>query len=232
MTEFKYQGNELDLFQEAVVWKNYWSTTLSKHIRGNVLEVGAGNGSNIQIFQTHNFETWDCLEPDPNLSAKIKDKITIDRKISVITGTLDAINTNKKYDTIIYIDVLEHIKSDEEELKKAEQLLTSNGKIVILSPAHEYLFSEFDQSIGHFRRYNKKTLLKIKPSTMICDELFYIDSIGFFASLANKIFLKSSSPNLKQIKFWDSVLVRLSITVDKLIHHTAGKTIIAILRKK
>ena len=59
---------------------------------------------------------------------------------------------DKKYDTILYIDVLEHIEDDYAEIKHAMGLLTSGGRIIIVSPAHNWLYNPCDKAVGHFRR--------------------------------------------------------------------------------
>ncbi|NIQ14480.1 MAG: methyltransferase type 12, partial [Candidatus Dadabacteria bacterium] len=111
------------------------------------------------------------------------------------------------YDTILYIDVLEHIEDDYNELQSAKKLLSDTGTLIILSPAHQWLFSEFDEAIGHHRRYTKATLLKIIPDELNLINIRYLDSIGLFASLANRVLMRKSIPSMNQIKFWDRVMV-------------------------
>ena len=87
--------------------------------------------------------------------------------------------------------------------------LNNSGKIIIFVPASKILFSEFDKQIGHFRRYDFKSLKRILPTKSKIIEMKYIDSIGFFASLVNKLFLKSNNPTLKQVLFWDVNIYKL-----------------------
>jgi hypothetical protein len=127
--------------------------------------------------------------------------------------------------------VIEHISQDSVELQKASRLLKSGGHIIILVPAHNYLFSEFDKSIGHFRRYNKKMLLDRIPNELKKIDLRYLDSVGLFASLANKWVLKQNYPNFKQIKFWDSYIIPVSKLIDALLFYSIGKTVVGVWKK-
>lgn len=234
MSNFNYVGNELDLFENATNWKNYWSSLLKPHIIGNVLEVGAGLGTNTRYLVNDSVESWVSIEPDAMLCETIKnnynEKIN-NIKLEVLNKKLVELNDGRHFDSILYIDVLEHIENDKAEIEKAYGLLKVGGKLIVLSPAHEFLFSPFDKSVGHVRRYSKKTISKLLPWGASVIELIYLDSLGLFASLANKLLLRQSVPTISQIKFWDTYIVPGSKIVDRLTFNLAGKSIVWILEK-
>ena len=230
---YKYPGNELLLFEKAINWKNYFSSHIIPFIKGDVLEAGAGLGANTTLLNNNSPKSWTLLEPDESMTDSLKNKITANQlpgNCNVITGTLDDLS-HVQFDTIIYIDVLEHIEKDKEELLKAASLLRSGGHIIILSPAFQFLFSPFDKEIGHYRRYSKQGLKKIIPSTLEASRIRYLDSIGFFASLANRMLLRQSYPKLRQVYLWDRWMIPVSKIADKLFFHSFGKSILAILKK-
>ena len=70
MSEFKYVGSELDLFAAALNWKTYWSRQIRPFLKGDILEVGAGIGSNTRFLDPGNAGRWVCLEPDPELDGQ------------------------------------------------------------------------------------------------------------------------------------------------------------------
>ena len=72
---FKYQGNELLLFQHAKNWKKYFSSKIKPYIKGNVLEVGAGIGATTLLLNDGTAGKWLMLEPDEQMCAKLKKKI-------------------------------------------------------------------------------------------------------------------------------------------------------------
>jgi SAM-dependent methyltransferase len=229
----EYIGKELDYFKEAINWKNYFSDKIIKYIKGDVLEVGAGIGINTNFFTKNNkrLSSITCLEPDKKLCEKIitNNHNNLHKINEIITGTIEDID--KKYDTIIYIDVLEHIEKSKKEIELIKCRLKKDGCLIILVPAYNYLFSEFDKNIGHFRRYNKAMLNEEIDNQLELKKIFYLDSMGFFASLVNKIFLKKSTLSINNIKFWDNFLIKISKISDKLFFHQFGKSLIGVYQK-
>lgn len=233
MTEFKYVGSELDLFALARNWKAYWASQIRPFVRGDVAEVGAGIGSNTPTLDDGVAASWICLEPDPALLAELSNKLASEpapRAYEAVCGTLQSL-PGQHFDTIIYIDVLEHIENDRAELAEAAAHLRPGGHLVVLSPAHQALYSPFDAAIGHFRRYSRSSLQAVSPTGLTKVRLKYLDSVGLFASLANSLFLRQSMPRKGQIEFWDNWIIPASRLIDRFLLYSFGKTVIGIWRK-
>lgn len=234
MDEFKYIGSELDLFADVSNWKDYWSEQIRPFLRGDILEVGAGIGSNTRFLDPDGGEgQWLCLEPDPGLHGLLVKSLAESkarRTYKTVCGTLSSVGDHQ-FDTIIYIDVLEHIKDDSEELNQAALSLRPGGHIVVLSPAHQRLFSPFDAAIGHFRRYSRQMLRTISPAGFRLVRLRYLDCAGVILSAANMLLLRQSMPTKAQLRFWDKWVVPVSRVLDRLLFFSIGKTIIAVWSK-
>lgn len=233
MSEFKYLGAELELFAVVRNWKTYWSNQIRPYIAGDVLEVGAGMGANTQYLNRGNARRWVCLEPDPLLAAQLSSKLEqtkIQSTYEVVCGTLQTLQDDQ-FDTIIYIDVLEHIEDDEKELERAAGLLRPGGRIIVLSPAHQGLFTEFDAAIGHFRRYDRRMLQSISPPELSLEKLWYLDSAGLLLSAANRQLLRQSMPTKAQLRFWDRVVVPASRVLDRCLFGSVGKSIVGVWRR-
>ena len=231
-SEYQYVGGELELFAEAQKWKKYFSKMMSPDIRGHVLEVGAGLGGTSPFLINDQVTHITMLEPDQENVKRIsaqKDLMGIDGDV-ILGMTTDL--KDKKFDTIIYVDVLEHIEYDREELLVAKELLADNGKIIALSPAHQYLFSPFDKAVGHYRRYDKSMIEKTCPDSLRILSNRYLDSVGYFASLANRFCLEQSAPTKAQIKLWDRLFVRCSRWVDPCFSYSFGKSLLTVFEKK
>ena len=202
MTEFKYVGSELDLLAAAHHWKSYWSAEMRRFIRGDVLEVGAGIGSNTRYLDTGQPGRFVSLEPDTQLAGRLEDALRSGaRKYEAICGTLESIPAGEQFDTICYIDVLERLEDDRMELNRAAARLRPGGRVIVLSPAHQWLFTPFDAAIGHFRRYTRSMVTAISPQGIELESCRYLDSIGLAASAANLWFLKQSMPTRQQLTF-------------------------------
>src|SRR4051812_6022622 len=114
---FEYVGKELEVFAGAVHWKRYFAAQLGRYIRGDVLEVGAGLGGTTKVLCRGAIDSWTCLEPDAKLADRLRleiaqDSVLAARSVQVTTGTMADVPAGALFDTILYIDVLEHIEND------------------------------------------------------------------------------------------------------------------------
>ncbi|MDX1955706.1 MAG: class I SAM-dependent methyltransferase [Chitinophagaceae bacterium] len=228
-----YPGNELELFQEAHRWKSYLGQMIQPHIKGKVLEAGAGIGGTTPYLMTAAVSQWTLLEPDPEMADELikkKGDGQFPAFTQVIKGTLSDL-ANETFDTILYIDVLEHIENDQTEFNQAIEKLNPGGRIIILSPALSFLYSPFDKAIGHHRRYDRKSLMNLAPAEMKLIQLRFLDLFGMILSLGNKWILKKPYPSRGQIQFWDKTIVPLSKVFDKLTRYWRGRSILGIWEK-
>ena len=222
------------LSRHVVHWKAYFSRTIRPFLAGDVLEVGCGMGDTSRLLCNEAVSSWTALEPDPELLEVFGRHVEAEGfpvPIELVVGTVESLPRVRPFDGILYIDVLEHIEDDREELRAAADRLRPGGVLIVLSPAHQFLYTPFDRVIGHFRRYSARGLSAIEPEGMTCEKLFYLDSVGMFASMANRLFLRQRMPTARQLRFWDSVLVRASVVVDWLTAYRLGKTVLGIWRR-
>jgi SAM-dependent methyltransferase len=235
MAGYEYEGQELALFEKAVHWKAYFRAQIARYLLGDVLEVGAGFGATARVLCDGRQKSWTSLEPDAKLVERMKADLAVrplPSPCEMIVGTLADVSPERRFDTIIYIDVLEHIGEDAAELRRATGFLRRGGRIVVLSPAHQWLYTEFDRAIGHHRRYSVRTLGAVGPPGLVPERLFYLDSVGMLASMGNRFLLKKSMPNPRQLKLWDSAMVPLSRRLfDPLLFRTVGKSVVGVWRK-
>jgi SAM-dependent methyltransferase len=233
----KYIGTELELFKLAYNWKKYWKSFIVDFAKGDILDVGFGMGSNIDIVFNNEISQYVGLEPDLNLLQLYRSNIhkTKINRVNLINGTLLSLKKDTYFDLIMYIDVLEHILDDYEEIERAAKHLKPGGSIFILAPAHNFLYSYFDDEVGHYRRYNKRiadNLFQYISPAMVESKLIYLDSLGALASLMNRFILRQKKIKISQIIFWDKILIPLSRVVDFITNYSVGKSILMIYTKK
>ena len=235
MTEtFEYQGGELELFQHARNWKRYLADRVSPYLHDAILEVGAGLGGTTAALCGPAVRDWLCLEPDQELVARLETFIDSGQLPAVCRarqGTVGGLPEAPTFDAILYVDVLEHIEDDAAELVRAAARLRSGGRIIVMSPAHPWLFSPFDEAIGHFRRYRRRDAPRLTPAGLHLESASYLDSVGLLASGANRLVLRSATPSLAQILAWDRWMVPVSRLIDPLLGFNLGKSVLFVWRK-
>ena len=220
---------ELEFFDAAKNWRKYQFKNILKYINSSVLEIGPGTGNNVQYYKNRASQIT-LLETNKNLANSLKSKFDEDKKIIVLNT--DIYIQKKTFDTIMYMDVLEHIEDDKKEVNKALKHLNSGGNLIFFVPAYQFLYSDFDKSIGHIKRYNKQFFLSFKENENISIvELKYFDSIGFFFAVLNKLFNKNKKESIGLgVKIWDKLMF-LSRIMDLIFLNKFGKSLFCIMKK-
>jgi SAM-dependent methyltransferase len=234
MPDKSYIGKELYVFAKAVKWKEYFKSVIAPYLGTTILEVGAGIGATARILCSGRESEWICLEPDPSFRVYIDSMIAsgmLPGCCKSRAGVIQDLACDEKYDAILYIDVLEHIEDDSKELETAAKHLGPGGYLIVMAPAHDFLFSPFDHAIGHYRRYSRKSLGDLTPVGCRLHILISLDVLGLLPSLANKLVLKQSLPNEMQILFWDRLMVPLSRLLDKSLNYRFGRSMVAVWKR-
>ncbi len=217
----------INFFDNYKNFRNYQLNLIKVYLGNRLAEVGPGSGANLHYYYKYPNKI-DLYEPSKNLYLNLKKKFK-QKNIRIFNKKF---NTNIKYDTIIYLDVIEHIKNDAQEIKKAFKALKKNGYLVIGVPAFQHLYSNFDRDINHFKRYNKgdfgKILKKIKHKKV---DMFYYDSIGYIFSLMSKLFISDYKKDFeKKLIFWNSI-IWISKILDKIVFRLFGKSLLVIIKR-
>ena len=224
-----YPGLELENFDKAVIWRKYIYLLIKKYISNDVLEVGAGIGSFTKNYKKkiRNLTLSEIDDSNFNfLTNKFKDK----NNIKVINSFTSQIS--ETFNTILHLNVLEHIEKDVEEINQALKKLKANGHLIILVPAHNELYGKFDKAIGHIKRYKIDFFKSLKLGNAEVMELYYLDSLGYFLYYLNKIFFKEEIyPTKLKIFLWDKLFTPFSMILDKLLCYKFGKNVMCVIKK-
>ena len=230
----RYPGGELELFERAIRWKTYLGRQLAPFLAGDVLEVGAGRGGTTPFLWSARVVSWRCLEPDPALCREIERKIAageLPAGCGAEVGSVAGLAAERRFDAVVYVDVLEHVEDDRSELASAARHLREGGHLVVLGPAHPWLYSPFDAAIGHFRRYSRASLRALAPPGLAEVAAGYLDSAGLLASAGNRLLLRTADPAPAQIGFWDRWLVPVSERLDRLLAGRVGKSVFVVWQR-
>jgi len=233
---YDYVGSELTVFRHARTWKSYWSSQIRPFVAGRVLEVGAGLGANSEYLAAAGVSQLVRMEPDPSLACQLAASapaleaggIRVEDRV----GTLRTCAPHEQFQTILYIDVLEHIEDDRSEVALAARHLAREGHLVVLAPAFQALYSPFDRAIGHYRRYTAAGLRRLTPAPLHVVTTFYLDGPGALLSFGNRLLLRHASPTTAQIAFWDRRIVPIARVTDRATRRLFGRSVVCVWQRR
>lgn len=149
-----------------------------------------------------------------------------------ITDDKVAALADRKIETVVSVNVLEHIRDDEKALRNINALLQPGGRLLLFVPALNWLFGTLDENVGHYRRYGKKDLSdKLERSGFAVEKAFYSNFLGIFGWFLNgRIFKRKEFPILQPIIF--DKFVPLISRIESRLRPPLGMNLIIIARKK
>ena len=225
----KYPEIALERFDKAGLWIKYVVIKVKRFLKNDILEVGAGFGSFTRGYM-RNFHSITLTDTDDNSFSLLKKNFLHDQNVNIIKSSIKDIE--KKFDTIIYFNVLEHIEEDISEIKSALDKLNKGGHLIILVPAHQKMYSKLDKAVGHYKRYGVDFFKKNRFDNSKIVKLYFLDVFGYLLYYANKIFFKEETyPSNLKIFIWDKIFTPFTIIADYLSGYKFGKNILCIYQK-
>ncbi len=198
--------------EQMAVADNYndWTFSLFEGcLKGSVLEVGSGVGSFTRHMLQYKIDCLLSIDVSEDAVERCRKNI---RHPRVKFQCVDIRQLTGEFDTVICMNVLEHIGDDRNTLKHMLDLLRPGGVLFLLVPAHQWLFSPFDREAGHYRRYSKRHmrgLLREVSDVPLDVEQFYFNGIGALGYFTVYTFFrkKPKSGAVKEIGFFDRRVV-------------------------
>ena len=185
-----------------------------------VLDFGAGLGTFAFPISRAGISVA-CVEPDAAARAHLHD-LGLEAHAS-----LDDLQANS-LDGIYSFNVLEHVPDDGAALSALYRCLRSGGRLIIYVPAFSCLFTAMDRRVGHLRRYRMKELSsKIQSVGFKIDRQVYVDSLGFFATLAYRMFGDPNGGiNRRALRLYDRLIFPVSRRLDWILGAFFGKNLL------
>lgn len=233
-----YVGKDLEAMSFAVNYHRWIFEEISAYLGKSIIEVGAGIGSFSEMLLENGPDTLSLVEPSglygqlAETFASNGHRTDIDTYHAIFADVRDEIAAKSVPDSIIYINVLEHIEDDQGELKLIHQTLEDGGKCLLFVPALQALYGNFDRKLGHFRRYRKRELedkceaagFKILKST-------YFDFAGVMPWFVKYRLLGSEELGGGAVDLYDRLVVPIVKKIESAIKVPIGKNILLIAEK-
>ena len=234
MAELLYEGHDLDVLSDMPNYYNWIMAAFSPHIRGEVIEYGAGSGT-VSARLEPLAQRLTLVEPSPNLASVLRSRFAGNGKVSVVSALIEqhtADVASNSVDAIVMVNVLEHVEDDVTALGELMRILKPSGHLLLFVPALQGLMSKIDLIHGHFRRYHRPDLQgKVMAAGGKVLDCRYFDAFGIVPwFLLNKM-LGSTSFNPKLVALNDRVVVPLSQAAEHFVKPPFGKNLILVARK-
>ena len=225
---------ELELLASTPVSTKIILDTLAPSLGTNILEVGAGLGLITQMLVNRE-KNIVALEPDSGLFDRLSKNISqtdVQGHCMTLSEYLSTNGAAPSFDTILYVNVLEHIGDDIGELRTAAQAMKPDGNVVIFVPAGPRLYGTMDWISGHYRRYRKNELTSVVTSAGLevvkCEAFDPIGAIPYW--IMYRVLKRRSLAN-SSVKLYDKVIIPLSAAIPGfIIKKTGGKNLIVTAR--
>ena len=229
---------ELERLASAERFIGWIADEIAPHLGRRVLEVGAGIGSvSLALAERRPDVALTVLEPAANLfdelQERLGDRAGITARKATSTELLDD-DPAPTFDSVVYVNVLEHILDDERELRDAHQLLVEGGTLAIFVPALPRLYGSLDYKSGHHRRYVRGDLAAtVEAAGFEVVDLRYLDVLGVAPYYAMYRLIDVKSLGAVSSTGYDRVIVPVSRALQRLVPYPPlGKNLLAIARKR
>ncbi len=213
---------------------NHWIyEQIAAAIGRRILEVGSGTGNITQFLCAGGGEVM-ATDVVPNYRNELQRLFGAKPNVQVGKFDLDreapAEFVDQPFDTVVCLNVLEHIEDDQFALGQMHRVLSPGGKLALLVPAHRVLYGEFDRAVGHYRRYEKSELAgKLKQAGFAVREMKFFSLLATLPWLVNGRLFKRDYLPTGQANLANRLVPLLKL--EKLIGPPCGLSLIAIAQK-
>ena len=227
-------NDAIDALESLDNYRNWMLEEFGPYLSGEVVEIGAGSGSLSEKLLPYS-TTLDLVEPSSELIGRLQNRVAAHENISIFNQPaeewLQQVKTESK-DSIVMVNVLEHIQDDLASLKQMWRALHADGSLLLYVPALNFLFSKLDEEHGHFRRYSKSGLKsKVAAAGFKIVKARYVDLLGILPWRVFNKWLKKTEFNPAMVQLYDRFGNPTTKMVEKFSGAPIGKNILLVAKK-
>jgi SAM-dependent methyltransferase len=230
-------ADDLERLGTAESFFNWVLDEFRPYLKGSVLEVGAGTGTiTRKLVERYPELKVTALEPAENVYGDLESFAAVTPQVTALRQTLAAAGplTTGSHDAALYLNVLEHIDDDAEELRLAASALRPGGALLIFGPALSWLYSELDYKAGHYRRYSVDGLRRLTEAAGFeVVKASYFDVLGVLPYWLVYRVARRASISGTSIWGYDRVIVPVSRMLQRAApDRLVGKNVLLIATKR
>lgn len=232
--EPRYFGLDLDAMSMADRYGREIVRGFSPYLGQRVAEVGAGIGNTSVLLLERGLTRLLAIEPDDRMHERLAERLKPNANAVACKGFLSTVIEQGRLgavDSVVSVNVLEHVEDDAEELALMRSVLRPGGHLCLWVPAVPALYSRFDRMLGHHRRYRKSELAaRIRGAGFEILRLGYRDLVGLFAwFLCCRVL--GQTITRRKVGLYDRLVVPVTSAVGRRVHPPLGKNLFAVARR-
>ena len=227
-------GKDLEAMSFAENY-HHWILAEFMPFLGNVVaEVGAWTGNFSQLLAATRINRLVAIEPSDDLYHSLLKAVGHLDNVQTVRGFFadHQDRFKQQFDTVLYVNVLEHIEDDLGELQLVHESLQENGNLCVFVPVLSWLYSDIDKELGHFRRYHKAPLVSLVESAGFeVVEVKYFDLLGIIPWYVAYVLMKKDITG-GDVAVYDKIIVPVMRWIEKRVTPPIGKNLLVVGRKR
>lgn len=223
------QAAWLEQLEQASNYSAWIYRAIRRHLCGHVLEVGCGTGT-ISVRIAAVADSLTAIDIDPVFVQRARQRLDQHVNVSVLQADATRDLPDMTFDTIVMLDVLEHMPDDAAMLCLLADRLAPGGSVVLKVPALPGLHNSLDRAVGHYRRYDGRTLRRsASQAGLEVSRIEAFNIAGIPGWWWNGLMRKTVAP-ASQVGGFDK-LVPILERIERVVSPPVGLSYIAVLKR-
>lgn len=229
---FVYSGTELDAMAEAGNYCRWIMHYFGPFLGRRIAEIGAGTGTFSELLlKSKGTERLVLFEAADNLFPQLSRRF-LDQRVRLYNSTFEPRLLGEPVDSIVLVNVLEHVSDDDGLLLQICQSLRAGGSLLLFVPALEWNYGSLDKAFEHHRRYGKQGLSrKLQSAGFQIERMRYVNIMGVASWFIAGNVLRQTTLKPAQVRWYDRWIIPWSFKLEELCEPPLGQSLLAIARK-
>jgi len=232
-TGFVYSSSELDAIAGARNYYRWITKRFAPYLGARVVEVGAGIGTYSEfLLGVPGTKQLTAVEPAANTFPVLREKLAAFPQAQALEGYFGDHAEELSADSVVAVNVLEHVEHDEEFLRLAWRVVVPGGTLLLFVPAVPAIFGTLDTAFEHHRRYTRPALRqKLESAGWSIERIDYMNLPGILPWFVVGRIMKWTSISSRSARFYDRVVIPVTSAIEEVIPIPIGQSLLAVARK-